>query len=515
MFKNKKLWLLILLVFCCGLVWNPGFADAGKTPDPSPTNTPIPVVSPAPTPTETPIPIPTPTPVNPSPTPSPSPSPEEGVKTPQDFYLPYIQNPLRLGMDIDNQVLLDCMSIVKTRSVWDVDTSKIYAAMKEEVTFLLESAKLDIAPLKALKTDASFPEAAAKLYQDKIGSDLVYFACLCGIPKGLSDPFTDFMLPEQYGKMMEMMSERGFGGAGMSIDLDQKRDNQLFILEVFEDTPAEKAGLKSEDRIMAIDGFSTKGITTQEAQSRIRGPIGTTVVLTISRKNVIDPLKITVTRGNIVVHSIKMPPQMLAGNIGYLKTRFFSAGTSGELAAALKEMKAQGAKAVIIDLRNNGGGYLNTAVAVAEQFLPKGKVVVKIGEKNPKNTVSYSSNNSKPFELPVVLLTNKYSASASEILAGCLQDQKRATIVGDKTFGKGSVQQVVPMKGGSAMKVTVALFYTPNGRKINKAGVTPEILKPMELGKMGTDKDIQLQAALDYLKNSLKGTKVTGKPGKS
>lgn len=497
---QKQVQWLVLALFCLGLLVIPGFAQNGS--EPAPVNTP------APTPTVTPAPVPTPTPVKPG-------EEKEDSKRPQDYYLPYIKEPIKLGMNIDNALLDECLAVLRSRFVGEVDSAKLYAEMKKEVTLLLGEAGIDAAELEKLNADSNFPQAAVKLYQDKIGADLIYFACLNAIPKAVDDPFTDFMLPEQYGKMMELMTEKGFGGAGMSIDLDEKRDNQLFILEVFEDTPAQKAGLKSEDRILAIDEFSTKGITTQEAQSRIRGPIGTDVVLTISRKNVIEPFKVTVTRGNIVVHSIKTPAKVLPGGIGYVKTRFFSAGTAGELSKVLTDLKAQGAKAIIIDLRNNGGGYLNTAVGVCEQFLPKGKVVVKIGEKDPKNMMSFSSNNNKPFNLPLVLLTNKYSASASEIMAGCMQDQKRATIVGAKTYGKGSVQQVQAMREGCAMKVTVALFYTPNGRKINHAGVTPDIVKPMDLNLIGTEKDVQLKAAVEYLKNRLKGAKVTNQSGKS
>ncbi|MCL5037744.1 MAG: S41 family peptidase [Chloroflexi bacterium] len=415
------------------------------------------------------------------------------------LYEPLLKGEKKLEYIPDQRLLDVIYAILKSRFVSEIDDNKYYGAMKTEVKKLLKQAGVDPGKLNLMPADESFPARAVIVYGKAVPEDLIYYACIQAIPDGLGDEHTRLMEPSEYLALRELLDVKGFGGVGMSIDLT-KEEKQLFAVEVFEGTPAEKAGVKNGDWIMAIDGKSTKGITVRGAQDVIRGKPGTKVTLTIKREGEKNLLTLTPIRDHVVIHAIK-PPEILNNDIGYIKMRFFSNDTAGELKDAIKELRSKGAKALILDVRNNGGGYLNTAVDVSSLFLPDNASVVKIRDRNG-DASEYSSNGKGAFDLPMVLLINRYSASASEILAGCLKDNKIAILIGEKTYGKGSVQTIMEMDG-PVLKVTIQKFYTPNDNVIDKVGVSPDIKIDLTPDKVSKPDDAQIKKAIEVLEQKL------------
>lgn len=336
----------------------------------------------------------------------------------------------------------------------------------------------------------------------KIASDDLMTQALDGMFDVTGDPYTVYMTPKEFQMLSEQMNGGDFGGVGIYIELD-KSTKQLMVLEPIEDTPAWTAGLKSGDFILKIDGKSTKGISLDEAQREIRGPVGSKVTLTIKRKGDAAVKDVAVTRNLIHVKSVSS--KMIDGNIGYVRLRLFGEFTGDEVEKAMEQLEHQGAKAYIVDLRNNGGGYIDAAKEVCSKFLPRGDVVVSLQDREG-HTQTEVADGSEHADYPVVVLVNEFSASASEITAGALQDYKRATILGVKTFGKGSVQTISRLPNGGAVKITIAHYHTPNGRDINKKGIQPDVMVPMQGHDYMSSSDSQLQKALNLLKHDLTAT---------
>lgn len=300
--------------------------------------------------------------------------------------------------------------------------------------------------------------------------DLIYGA-LKGMLSSL-DPYSEFLDPDSR-KELETDTEGKFGGLGIEIAV---RDELLTVISPIEDTPAWKAGLKPGDRIVKIEGELTKSITVSGAVKKLRGPPGTEVSLTILREGMPKLLEVKLVRDVIKIKAIKNT-RILEDNIGYVRLVEFRKDTPAELDSALKQLKESGMDSVILDLRTNPGGLLDVAVKVADRFIPAGKVVVSTkGRIAAQNMEFKSANGAKYLDVPLVVLVNEGSASASEIVAGALQDYKRAVIVGKKTFGKGSVQSVLPLSDGSALKLTTSKYFTPLGRTIHNQGVIPDIV---------------------------------------
>lgn len=287
------------------------------------------------------------------------------------------------------------------------------------------------------------------------------------------DPHSTYIDLEKF-RMMQEEFQGEFGGIGIQIGI---RDKRLTVIAPIEDTPAAKAGLQAGDIILEIDGESSMDATLEEAVSKIRGPKGAPVTLTILHKDAQAPEKITIVRGTIPLISVKTKEL----EPGYLHVRItdFKANTTEELHRSLREYQANHElKGVVLDLRNNPGGLLQQAVSVTDTFLRDGLIVYTQG-RNPKSRKDeIASKQSSDLSCPVVVLINAGSASASEIVAGALQDRKRALLIGERTFGKGSVQSIMPLTDGTAVKLTIALYYTPNGRSIQAEGIQPDIELP-------------------------------------
>lgn len=286
------------------------------------------------------------------------------------------------------------------------------------------------------------------------------------------DPHTNYMPPEIF-KDFESETSGEFGGLGIEISV---QNSILTIISPIEDTPAWLAGIKPGDKIVAINGQSTKGFSLVEASALLKGKKGTSIVLSIIRENQEKPMDISITRGNVKIKSIK--PTNLDDGFLYVKITSFIENTSVDLEKVLTEFKKKNNgkfEGLLLDLRRNPGGLLDQAIKVSDLFLKEGVIVSTIS-RDPKNKeVSMASKKALFADIPVVILINEFSASASEIVSGALQDNKRAIIVGERSFGKGSVQSVIKLGDGSGLKLTVARYYTPSGVSIQSEGIKPDI----------------------------------------
>ncbi len=325
--------------------------------------------------------------------------------------------------------------------------------------------------------------------EEKKSKDIIYGA-LKGMLASL-DPYSQFMDPDTYNEM-KVETEGEFGGIGIEITL---KDDLLTIISPIDDTPAYKAGLKAGDKIVKIDGAITKDLTLIDAVKKLRGKPGTDVNIIVLREADKKLLEFTITRAIIKIASIKRA-EMLEPGIGYIRLTEFQENTPKDLSEALKKLEAENLKGLVLDIRNNPGGLLDVAVDVGGKFIQEGKVIVSTkGRVEAQNIEFKSKNKNKHLDYPMVVLINGGSASASEIVAGALQDYKRAILLGTKSFGKGSVQTVVPMSDGSAVRLTTSKYFTPKGRSIHGEGIMPDIVVEYE-ERSPKDKEVDKETAL-------------------
>jgi carboxyl-terminal processing protease len=310
--------------------------------------------------------------------------------------------------------------------------------------------------------------------------DLIY-AALKGVTGSL-DPHSEFMDPDEY-RELQSDTEGAFGGLGLVVTM---KDNYVTVVTPMEDTPGFRAGILSGDRIIKINGKSAERMSLPDAVKQLRGKPGTQVTVTIQRPSSGTVKDFTLTRATVKMDMVKdingkKEFPLGANKIGYIRITQFGDKTDTELETALNKLKKQGMKALILDLRWNPGGLLDEAVEVCSEFLPRGELVVTTEGRDPgQNTIRRAGNHGNVLKgMPIVVLVNLGSASASEIVAGCLQDLHRAIILGEKTFGKGSVQSIFPLDDGSALKLTTAKYYTPSHKVIQEHGITPDVTVPM------------------------------------
>jgi len=370
--------------------------------------------------------------------------------------------------------------------------------------------------------------------EDVESKDLIYNS-IKGMVRDL-DPHSSFLTPEDY-KEMQIDTKGTFGGIGIEIGI---RDDMLTVISPIEDTPAFKAGIKAKDRIVKIEDTYTKDMSLSEAVKLMRGPKGTKVTIYIMREGFAKPKPFTLVRAIIKVKSVKY--RLLEDGFAYVRVVQFQENTASDVARALRDLTRKGGeiKGLVLDLRNNPGGLLQEAVAVSDLFLDSGLIVYTKGRGAGQDmTFSAKPQKTQP-DYPMIVIVNGGSASASEIVAGALQDQDRAVVLGTQTFGKGSVQTIIPLSDGSALRLTTSKYYTPSGRSIQAKGIEPDIvvsagvdshIKEKDLaghleaesdkarkasrkkkkkikisedkgnGKVKEGEDIQLKRAVDYLKS--------------
>lgn len=329
-------------------------------------------------------------------------------------------------------------------------------------------------------------------YVDGIDETKLIDGAISGMVQSLDDPHSLYMDENMFEELREH-TEGEFGGIGITMGF---KDKKIFILSVLEGTPGEAAGLQADDEIVAVDGTPVTDYQPEEVALHIRGAAGTDVTLTIHRKGEEANRDITVTRAMIHVETAK--GQMIPDtNLGYIRIASFSENTGKEFGAALDSLQQQGMKGLIIDLRQNGGGLITSCVEIANRVVPKGTVVSVVERDGTKQ--EYDSDLESPI-CPIVVLIDGNSASASEILAGALQDTGAATLVGTKSYGKGSVQMVMPLFHDDGVKLTVAKYYTPSGRSIDGTGIEPDVT--VELPESATT-DVQLLKAKEILESEI------------
>ncbi|PJA46366.1 hypothetical protein CO172_03810 [Candidatus Uhrbacteria bacterium CG_4_9_14_3_um_filter_36_7] len=330
-------------------------------------------------------------------------------------------------------------------------------------------------------------------YRQPVSEKKLFYGALDGLVQSLDDPYTVYFDPEQ-AKEFESDLSGSFDGIGAEIGI---KDDQLQIIAPLDGSPAKQAGIMAADKIYAIDGQETTDMTVEEAVQKIRGPKGTTVVLTIGRGNASSLLEITIVRGTITLDSVKL--ELREDGIAVINLSFFSEDTALQFTEVVNTILAKGATGLIIDLRNNTGGFLDAAIQVAGHWL--GNQTVVIEKIQDKQQTYHDSKKPRLENMPTVILVNGGSASASEILAGALQDYELATLIGEQTFGKGSVQNYQSLPDGSAVKITIAEWLTPKERSIHEIGITPDVVVELTQEDFLNDLDPQFEAAVDFLSN--------------
>ncbi len=345
----------------------------------------------------------------------------------------------------------------------------------------------------------SVVNTAAAKYGSKAPSRLLTYAAISGMLTSTGDRYTTFLTPKEYAELNAGLDAQSFGGVGLSIGIDDKT-KELKVESVIDGGPAQKMGLQSEDRIVTVNGIPTKGKSLDQDSKMLRGKPGTVVRLVVVRDGkTLAP--ISVTRAKIKPPSVTA--KLLDGNIGYARLAVFGATTADELGAALQKLDAEGAKAYILDLRDNGGGYLNAAIDVSSKFIATGPIV-SVAERTG-STREYDADDVAVAPKPLAVLVNKYTASASEITSVAIQDDGVGTIVGTKTFGKGVVQTIFPLPDGAAVKITTARYLTPNGHDINHIGIKPNLtVQENKEPRFGDpSRDAQLEAAINVLQQKI------------
>ena len=365
------------------------------------------------------------------------------------------------------------ISPFNVRSLW----------LLRQVRYIIESYQVD-ADTKPAKED-----------------DLLHGAAR-GMVEAWKDPYTRFVSPSQL-KDEEIELEGKYGGLGMYIG---DRDGQILVISPMEDSPAERAGLKPKDQIVKVDNEVVIGWTSDRVVQKLRGEPDTKVTVWVRREGEDELLSFEITREIIKLQSVKY--EMLSDDIGYLRLTQFKHSTADESRNAVRDMLRKGMRALILDLRNNGGGLLDASVKISSMFLRDGLIVQTKGRSERANEKYYADKNYYQTNLPMTVLINGGSASASEIVAGALNDRGRAKLIGEKSFGKGSVQTLFPLTDGSGVYVTIARYYTPSGKVIDHVGLSPDIEVKGEADR-DKSKDKQLQRAITEVKKSMRS--VAGK----
>lgn len=356
-----------------------------------------------------------------------------------------------------------------------------------------------------------FARVLERVRRDHVdGEKITYRDLVQGALKGMLatlDPHSEFMEATKYDDLKQD-TEGTYGGVGLQV---HAKDGALVVISPMEDTPAFEAGILPQDRIVKIDGKTTERMNQADAVVSLRGASGTKVVLTVQRPGQSETRDITLTRADIRVYSAKDIDNRRAfpvgpDKVGYIRLTQFAEHTAEELEEALKLMESKGVEALVLDLRGNPGGLLDQAVAVCEKFVERNQLIVSTeGRSASSNTRRLALSRGKVRRFPLAILVNGGSASAAEIVSGCLQDLKRAVLVGEQTFGKGSVQSILPLSDGSALRLTTAKYYTPSHRVIHEKGLAPDIEVPMSEDEEAAVQLRRMPGGKTNLEDALKG----------
>ena len=338
-------------------------------------------------------------------------------------------------------------------------------------------------------------ENIKKEYVDDVDQAEIMDSAINGVLQSL-DPYSAYMSPELF-KEMQTDTKGEFGGLGIEIGMES---GVVKVISPIDDTPAAKAGIKAGDYIVKIGAEQVQGKSLLEAVKLMRGPVGTSIELTIRRKNIKKPLKFTITRKIIEVQSVSSKTLGKEKNLGYIRLKSFNENSDKQFLKTVKEFERKTKiKGYVLDLRNNPGGLLAQAINITDFFLNDGEIVSTKGRKISETRKFYARKGDEIKGKPIVVLINNGSASASEIFAGALKDHKRAIILGENSYGKGSVQSIIPLNNGGGMRLTISKYYLPSGKSISEVGVTPDILVEEEGDDflIDSDRDNQLNYAIN------------------
>lgn len=374
-----------------------------------------------------------------------------------------------------------------------------------------EKASSNGLPLNELRAFAEVFERIGKDYVEPVDDKALLENAIDGMLSNL-DPHSAYLRPDSF-KDMEESTKGEFGGVGMEVGME---DGFVKVVAPIDDTPAYKAGIKAGDLVVRIDDTPVKGLTLQQAVEKLRGKAGTDVQLTVMRKSETKPLIIKLTRAVIKVNSVKQ--RLLAPDYGYVRISQFQVKTGSQLLEGIDKLVKENKhplKGLVLDLRNNPGGVLNAAVEVSDAFLNSGLIVYTEGRVKDAEMRFSATQGDVLNGVPMVVLINEGSASASEIVAGALQDNKRAVIAGRTSFGKGSVQSVIPLNNGAAIKLTTARYFTPSGRSIQAEGIVPDVtIEQVKVGLLDQSAERIKEADLErHLANPNEKTAKAGKEG--
>jgi len=360
--------------------------------------------------------------------------------------------------------------------------------------------KDDFETVKSMQKLLSLKEYIKSNYVEGAEDNKLIEGAIKGMFESLGDPYSVYMTKDEFKNFNES-TKGSYGGIGVIVT--RSEDGYVTVVAPIEDTPGEKAGLKTNDKIIKVDDTDVIGIELEAAVTLMKGKKGTKVTLTVMRDDVIEPQVFKITREEIILKTVKS--KMMDSSVGYIRISMFDEDTGSEFKKALTSLEAKKMKGLIIDLRQNPGGYINQCVEVADELLDEGLVVYT--EDKAKKREDYKSTKGK-VDVPFMILIDEGSASASEILSGAVKDRKAGLLIGTKSFGKGLVQSIEQLKDGSGMKLTTQKYYTPNGISINKVGIKPDIeVKPMEARdneKPEDIKDVQLDRACEELLKLIK-----------
>jgi len=337
-------------------------------------------------------------------------------------------------------------------------------------------------------------ENIKKDYVDDVDQSQMMDSAINGVLQSL-DPYSAYMSPELF-KEMQTDTKGEFGGLGIEIGMEA---GVVKVISPIDDTPAAKAGIKAGDYIVKIGNDQVQGKSLLEAVKLMRGPVGTSIELTVRRKNVKKPLEFTIRREVIEIRSVSSKKIGKNKDLGYIRLKSFNDNSDKQFLKSVKKFeKEPKIKGYVIDLRNNPGGLLTQAINITDFFLDDGEIVSTKGRKVSETRKFFARKGDETKGKPIVILINNGSASASEIFAGALKDHKRAIILGENSFGKGSVQSVIPLRNGGGMRLTISKYYLPSGKSISEVGVTPDILVKEDVDDfiINSDKDNQLNYAI-------------------
>lgn len=412
-------------------------------------------------------------------------------------YGTYIKNPKALGFTPDRQLFQAACRTVKSKYVEKIGDRALLEGCRKEVNGLLRQAGK-----KQTFNPSSLEDVEPQLQRlyAAVDKNLLWYAAAEGALLGAGDPYTFLLTPKEYADMQEQVQGAHFGGIGITVEKAGENRNQLSIFELTEGTPAHRAGLLPGDIITHIDGMAASEISFEGARTKLRGSPGSYVVLAVRRRGQEKPLNFKIRRESIKIRPVSC--KLIDGRYGYIKVRTFGEDTAGEFRKALIQLEKRRVKGLIIDLRNNGGGWIDASVDLCSSFIPAGETVVSVAGRDGKpKRYPARPDAYRMQKKPVAILINGHSASASEITAGALQDYKLAVIIGSKSYGKGSVQEIIPLHRGGAFKITVEHYFTPKNRNIDRKGIEPDIKADMDIRLVGKPGDSQLSAAVKHLKN--------------